>query len=151
MKYQKSFSKCKGTDYRETPGDVFDYWNNIFKFDTDVCATDGNKKVDNFISEKKDGLLTAWGKVNWCNPPYSNIAPWLLKGVDEQKKGNTTVYLLPCDTSTKWYNNIISVNGRCNIVNWPSRIKFGGSKNNAPFGSSVVILWGNFNDKNILR
>jgi len=57
-----------------------------------------------------DGLLTYWKKRNYCNPPYSEKIPWIKKAIDEQKKGNTTVMLLPAATDAIWYHDLVVPN-----------------------------------------
>jgi phage N-6-adenine-methyltransferase len=131
------------SDIRSTPDDFFNYINNIFRFDTDVCANKDNKKCIHYFDFKQNGLKQDWGKCNWCNPPYSRgqIDKWLKKGIEEQKKGNTSIFLIPADTSTKWYQeNIIN----SNAVVWavPKRLKFEGISNGAKFASHLVIYFG---------
>ena len=142
--YKKSFSKSKESDIRSTPQCLFGYWQNIFNFTLDVCATPDNAKCGHFYTEKDNGLVKNWHLVNWCNPPYSSgqIDLWLRKGKIEQELGNTTVFLLPCDTSTKWYHDNIACNNQCSIIPVKGRVKFNGAKYNSPFGSSIIIFWG---------
>jgi len=54
-----------------------------------------------------NGLEIPWHKFNYCNPPYSNKIPWLLKAIEEQKKGNTTVFLLPAATGAAWFHDLV--------------------------------------------
>ena len=49
------------SDEWETPQDIFDWWNAIYQFDLDVCATEQNAKCPVFFSKEKDGLLQKWG------------------------------------------------------------------------------------------
>ena len=142
--YRESFRKTKDTDVRGTPQPFFDYWNKLFCFQLDVCASHENAKCSTYYSEKEDGLSQEWAKINWCNPPYSGgqIERWLKKGAVEQQKGRTTVFLLPCDTSTGWYHDNIETNPMCSKIPVRGRLKFNGKKSPAPFGSTVVIFWG---------
>ncbi|MGL6296445.1 MAG: DNA N-6-adenine-methyltransferase, partial [Plesiomonas sp.] len=39
----------------------------------------------------------------WCNPPYSDISPWVQKAIEEAEKGVGTVMLLPVDMSVGWF------------------------------------------------
>nr|CBA74512.1 phage DNA methyltransferase [Arsenophonus nasoniae] len=40
----------------------------------------------------------------FCNPPYSNIKPWVNKAAEQcRKQKQTIVMLLPSDTSTAWF------------------------------------------------
>ena len=144
MEYGKSYSLSIETGIRSTPKWFFDYWNRIFRFDLDVCANKENAKCGKFYTEQENGLEMDWMSVNWCNPPYSrgNIKRWLLKGIEEQKKGNTTVFLLPCDMSTSWYHELIKTNQCHTVIPVIGRIVFNGMKSGSPFGSIIVIFWG---------
>ena len=60
--------------------------------------------------EKMDGLKIDWEKDNFINPPYSK-APikkqWVLKTIEEAKKGCNCTLLLPVSTSTKlWHQTL---------------------------------------------
>jgi hypothetical protein len=50
-------------------------------FDIDVCApTDPELRTipaRRYLTLKEDGLATPWQGLVWCNPPYSNAAPWI--------------------------------------------------------------------------
>ena len=72
----------------------------------DVCASELNKKCEDFISEEQNTLATPWGENNlcWLNPPYSNVQSFLNKAVAEAANGNYTVALLKNDCSTKWFH-----------------------------------------------
>lgn len=55
--------------------------------------------------------------------------------------GNTVVMLLPARTDTKWFHDYIY--GKAEIRFVRGRLKFGKSKNSAPFPSMIVIFRGN--------
>ena len=40
-------------------------------------------------------MVRALGETVWCNPPYSNINPWLDKAIAEAENGFNTVMLIP--------------------------------------------------------
>ena len=107
-------------DSWETPQWLFDWLDKKYRFNLDVAATEKNRKcldhmeVDN--SEGRDcGLKFPWLPWNFlkghgnfsrvfCNPPYSNIMPWLVKAKSEVEEDNceVAVFILPQDLSTKW-------------------------------------------------
>ena len=77
----------------------------------------------------------------FCNPPYSAIADWVRKAYYEGCKDNTVVVLLiPARTDTRYFHNFIY--GRSEIRFIKGRLKFGDSKNGAPFPSMIVIFRG---------
>lgn len=127
------------TDLWETPQDLFDELNDEFGFDIDVCATKENAKCSRYFTKEQDGLLQDWDGVVWCNPPYGKeIGKWVEKAYKSYKDGSTVVMLLPARTDTKWFHNYIY--GKAEIRFIRGRLKFGGSKNSAPFPSMVVIF-----------
>jgi phage N-6-adenine-methyltransferase len=120
----------------ETPIDFFEELDREFHFQTDVCALPENKKCAHYYSPEQDGLKQKWEGVCWCNPPYGrNIGKWVKKAAESE---GTVVCLLPARTDTKWFHEYI--NGKAEIRFVKGRLKFGGSKNSAPFPSMIVIF-----------
>lgn len=125
-----------------TPQDFFDKLNEEFNFTLDAAATWENSKCENCYTKQLSGLLMPWvasGAV-WCNPPYGrNIGEWVKKGMLESyEKDQTVVMLLPVRTDTSWFHKYIL--GKAEIRFIRGRLKFGNSKNAAPFPSMVVIF-----------
>lgn len=129
------------TDLWETPQDLFDKLNNEFQFTLDVCATPENAKCDNFYTKEQDGLKYPWKGAVWCNPPYgSGIGQWVRRALFASVSGSTVVMLLPARTDTKWFHDYIYKRNNVEIRFIRGRLKFGGSKNSAPFPSMVVVF-----------
>lgn len=122
----------------ETPQYVFDQLNEKYKFNVDVCATFFNRKVPKFWSKEDDGLAQDWtGLTCWMNPPYGReIAQWVRKA--SMGGAKTVVALLPARTDTRWFHEYIL--HKAGIVFIKGRLKFGGSKNSAPFPSMIVTF-----------
>jgi len=77
----------------------------------------------------------------WCNPPYGRqIGKWVEKAYNESLQGATVVMLLPARTDTKWFHDFIY--GKAEIRFIRGRLKFGDSKNSAPFPSMVIVFRG---------
>lgn len=125
----------------ETPQQFFDQLNCEFHFGLDACAVPENAKCNNYFSPEEDGLSQKWvgyGTV-WCNPPYGrDIGKWVQKAYETAKGGETVVMLLPARTDTKWFHEFIY--GKAEIRFVRGRLKFGGSKNNAPFPSMITVF-----------
>lgn len=126
-----------------TPEKLFKDLNAEFNFSLDVCANDKNHKCERYYTPNDDGLLQPWDKVNWCNPPYGNrINDWLEKARREKLNGCTTVVLIPARTDTRWFHNhVLGVADEIRFIK--GRLKFGGSKSNAPFPSMLIVYRGN--------
>ena len=132
------------TDEWETPQWLYDELNKEFKFKLDAACNHKNCKCDRgLFVERFDGLQEEWQREEsiWLNPPYGKeIGKWIKKAYKESQKGCTVVCLLPARTDTKWFHEYIY--GKAEIRFIKGRLKFGGSKNSAPFPSMIVIFRG---------
>ena len=119
------------TDHWSTPKEFYNKLNEEFNFDYDPCPLKGD---DN------NALFVDWIGNVFCNPPYSNIRNFLEKGILEVRKGNakTVVFLIPARTDTKWFHDLLYRKYTIRFIK--GRLKFGNSKNSAPFPSMLVIV-----------
>jgi site-specific DNA-methyltransferase (adenine-specific) len=85
-----------------------------------------------------DGLSIEWGPVTFVNPPYSEWQRWVEKAYNEYLKGKTVILLLPARTDTKAFHEYIMRSTEIRFIQ--GRLKFGESKNSAPFPSMLVIF-----------
>ena len=123
------------------PQDFFNSLNNEFKFTLDPCCSVETAKCSKFYTEKEDGLIQDWqGETVFCNPPYGKkIKDWVKKCYFESKKPLTTVVMLiPARTDTSYFHDFIYNKSEIRFIR--GRLKFGDSKNGAPFPSMVVIF-----------
>lgn len=113
-----------------TPKKIYDELNSEFNFNFDPCPLNSD---EDGLSE----LFCSWkGKRVYCNPPYGpKIVKWLQRG----KEAELAVYLLPARTDTKWFHEIVLPNAK-EIRFIKGRLKFGDSKNGAPFPSMIIIF-----------
>ena len=126
------------TDNWETPQALFDKLNDEFHFDLDVCASLANAKCKKFYTKEQDGLNQEWTGVCWMNPPYGKeIGKWLKKAYESSINGATVVCLIPSRTDTAWWHDYV-MKGTIRFIR--GRLKFGNSKNSAPFPSAIVIF-----------
>jgi len=126
------------TNEWSTPQDFFDQLNKEFKFNLDPTSTKENAKCKKFFTEKDNGLEKSWdGFRVFCNPPYGReIGKWVKKG--SESMGGVVVMLLPARTDTRYFHEYIY--NKAEIRFLKGRLKFGGSKNSAPFPSMVIIF-----------
>ena len=112
-----------------TPKWLYEELDKEFKFDYDPCPLNSNV----------DGLTSKWGKRNYVNPPYGkSIGLWIKKAYEEASRGALCVMLLPARTDTRWFFDYCM---KANEIRWiKGRLKFGDSKNSAPFPSCIVIF-----------
>lgn len=102
--------------------------NVMFSSKTDVWATPQNAKCRRFYTKEQDGLAQPWTGRVWCNPPYGReIGKWVKKAFETAAR-----------TDTRWFHDYIY--GKAEVRFIRGRLKFGDSKNSAPFPSMVVIF-----------
>lgn len=131
----------------ETPQKLFNELDGEFNFILDPCATKDNHKCPMYFTKKENGLKQDWGEYLsvFMNPPYGkNIGLWVKKAYETALGGFRVVCLLPARTDTKWFHAYClpdSHDGVKKTVRFiKGRLKFGDSKNSAPFPSMIVIM-----------
>lgn len=139
-------------DDRRTPRHVFDPLDEEFEFTIDVAASADNALCDRYYDLETDGLAQSWdGERVWCNPPYSDIRPWVEKMA--KSEAEIGVMLLPanrCEQS--WWQEYIEPrqrDGRVELRFLAGRLRFDTPDhdytkqpkgNRPPFGV-VVVIW----------
>jgi phage N-6-adenine-methyltransferase len=122
----------------KTPQSLYDQLNSEFEFDFDPCPL-------HHVLEEWDGLDRDWGQRNFINPPYSRALKekFILKAIEESRKGKLCVMLLPVSTSSAIFHDHILPNKR-EIRFLRGRVKFegGGYKWKAMHDSMIVIFKG---------
>lgn len=116
-------------------------------------ASRENALLDRYWTIDEDGLKQSWaGERVWCNPPYSNIRPWVKKAWAEPS-AELIVMILPANrTEQSWWQDLIepSRDGRgarsCRVEFLRGRIRFVspegrriGTNERPPFGSCLII------------
>lgn len=150
----------KASDEWATPLDVFCALDAEFGFDLDVAATRDNCLKENYIGpdrgrgDRTDAMECRWTwlassmrpAVCWMNPPYSRVREFVQHAAREVSDGATVVALVPSRTDTKWWHAHVWDNEKhrprpgIEIRYIKGRLKFGNSKNSAPFPSVVIVM-----------
>lgn len=101
--------------------------NKRFNFDFDPCPYNEGEIINN-------GLKIEWGKSNFVNPPYSQKLKeaFVKKALEELKKGNRSVFLIPVSTSTSLFHDYIKPFSK-EIIFLRGRVKFGKIDNEGKF------------------
>ena len=139
-------------DAYSTPKEVFAVFNAEFNFAVDVAASRENALCGIYFSEECSALTRDWfpageswaGQYAWCNPPYSDIGPWVAKAAEQSAKGIGTVMLVMMDQSVGWYREAIKtcqevrlvIGGRLSFID-PSTGKPAAGNNKG----SMFIIW----------
>lgn len=134
-------------DCWQTPVWLFDALTLEFDFWLDAAANEQNALCAYFLTLEQDALKNDWVSYGaiWCNPPYSNLKPWIEKAAEQCVKQNKAiVMLLPADQSTSWYSLALKsvdevriiTDGRINFINPKTgKEKKGNSK------GSMFLIW----------
>lgn len=126
-----------------TPQDLFDELNEKYHFTLDPCADEFNHKCDKYYTIEDDGLSKSWkDEVVFCNPPYGRkIYNWVKKCYEESKSGGGKIVLLiPSRTDTKYFHEFLYKKENVELIFIKGRLKFGNSKDGAPFPSLLAIF-----------
>ena len=88
----------KLSDNYSTPSEIYNPLDEEFHFTLDPCPLGGS-----------GGRTRSWeGEIVFCNPPYSDITPWVKKAWHHwKKKEATTVLLIPARTDQNWFHDYI--------------------------------------------
>lgn len=112
-----------------TPNEIYDHYVKQLNY-FDPCP----------LLSDFDGLTIEWKQYNFVNPPYDNILGFVLKAIEETKRGHISVFLVPSRTDTKWFHLLLN-NCDCEIMFIKGRLKFGESKSPAPFPSILITIY----------
>jgi site-specific DNA-methyltransferase (adenine-specific) len=122
------------SDSWATPRAVYDALNAEFGFTLDPCPLDESDLAGASLWGR-DGTQKAWaGERVFCNPPYSDIRPWLSKA----REAALAVFLVPARTDTRWWHDLAMKADEIRFLR--GRLKFGDAKNSAPFPSVLLIF-----------
>ena len=136
---KRSVHFSSATDEWATPQPLFDELDSIFGgFTLDPCATPGNAKCSRFYTRMDDGLSQPWTGRVFMNPPYGReIGKWVRKAWEESARGALVVCLLPARVDTRWWHEYAR-KGHVHFLQ--GRLRFGTSRNSAPFPSAIVTF-----------
>lgn len=134
-------------DLWRTPKAVFDYYDKRFNFKYDLAASDDNALCETYFTESDNAFTCDHEGFNgsvWCNPPYSNITPWVCLCRDVSKWSNqTVVMLIPADTSVKWFKLAFDNCTECHFIS--GRLAFINEETGKPVSGnnkgSVVFIF----------
>jgi len=131
-----------------TPNDFYNNLNKKYNFVFDLACSKENCKTKDGYTVENNSLEQNWNNITlhsdggwlWLNPPYSKCKEFVSKSYNEMLKGAKIVMLIPSRTDTKWFHEFIYKKEGVEIEFIKGRLKFGDSKNSAPFPSMLVIF-----------
>ena len=117
-----------------TPHALFLALDQEFGFNYDPCPIAG-----------REGLTHGWLGSVFVNPPFKDpstgrnwLYEWVEKGYESSLIGATVVMLLAVRSDTRWWHDFVMKADEIRFIK--GRLKFGESKNSAPFPSCVVVF-----------
>lgn len=106
-------------------------------FTLDAAASPENTQAEHFYTEADNGLVSPWISWTWCNPPYSNITPWVDKALWESStKGINSILLVPASVGSNWWYWYVHNFAHVYFLN--GRITFEGAKD--PYPKDCALL-----------
>lgn len=132
-----------------TPRTFFDGLDQEFGFGLDAAALSNSTLVpnnwygpDHPDDLRRNAFTRQWDEDTeqpiWLNPPYGKtIGLWMRKASFEASGGATVVCLVPARTDTRWWHDFC-IQHEIRFIK--GRLKFGESKNSAPFPSAVIVM-----------
>ena len=137
----KTFDK----DALQTPPFLFNWLNSHYQFDVDLCASDDHHLTPDYYSLENSCLDRDWlydgHNIGFCNPPYSNIDPFMEKAIEEADKGFITVFLIPDFNGEKRFDwvaehatTVIHLIGRVSFIRPDNGKKYTGNNR----GSAII-------------
>lgn len=114
---------------------------NIFDFALDLAASDENYICKPYFTEEIDSLKQSWYPESgkgwaWCNPPFANIKPWVMKAEWEARLGAQIAMLVPAGVGANWWRDWVHDKAHVLLLN--GRLTFVGET--APYPKDCAIL-----------
>lgn len=126
-----------------------------FRFTIDAAAAPHNARLPRYWTEGDNALMQSWRRERvWCNPPYSNIRPWVEKAWSswDDHGADLIVMLLPANrTEQAWWQDLIEQQRRYRndfrVEFLPGRMRFDrpnaviGPKGDRPSFGCCLAIW----------
>lgn len=140
----------KESDERYTPEYVLDIVRVVGPISLDPCTTvDNRTNATRFFTFADDGLTQDWlevsqGGIIFVNPPFSKLRAWTKKCAEEGARGCNIIALLPGDTSTIWFQDVVGPSAAA-VCFYRGRIEF--IRTSKAFGAGAMqptmfAFWG---------
>lgn len=145
MAQHNSKTPVNERDEWRTPPWLFRWLHRRFRFQMDMAASLDNALCDLWFTREENALGREWAlfaQRGFCNPPYSDIDPWIDQAIAEMSQGFLTVMLFPSPNGEERFapvfqhaTEIIDIVGRFSFLR-PDGTEVGGNTR----GSSVYVF-----------
>ena len=127
--YIEWYGKGRHQNWR-TPRSLFDQLHAEYGFTLDGASEPGNGLI--YRASTADAPLSWSGHRVFCNPPWSNIRPF----VGQAPAANCAVFLVPARTNAKWFHRALELGAEVKF--FPGRPKFELPERTGPGHNSPV-------------
>lgn len=62
---------------------------------------------DHEVAGYRDSLLIDWPDHWWCNPPFDRKQEFIVKALEQQKKGHPGMMLIPYEPCSGWWQDLL--------------------------------------------
>lgn len=112
----------------QTPNYIFNWLNEIYNFDVDLCASDKHHLCEEYYTKENSALGACWtdyeAETGFCNPDYANITPFIRQAIREADNNIfTTAFCIPDINGEERFwdickhaTTIIHIIGRVNFI-----------------------------------
>jgi len=115
-----------------TPQDLFAQLHREYRFTLDGAASADNALLPRYSSWREP--LPWTGERVFCNPPWSNIAPF----VREAATADLAVLLVPSRVNTRWFNTALALGAEPRF--FQGKLRFSGARWNCPADCLLLIF-----------
>lgn len=116
----------------QTPPALFERLNAEYGFTLDGASEPGNGLLPR-ASTADDPLPWTFERV-FCNPPWSNIAPF----VEQAAHAELAVLLVPARTNARWFHRALELGA--SVVYFLGKPKFVGAKHTSPVDCVLLVF-----------
>lgn len=111
----------------------------IEDFRMDLAASSGTNVAPVYYAEEENSLIQNWSRLGgwvFCNPPFGDISPWVVKAYMQSIQGAKVAMLVPASVGANWWRD--SVDGKAHVLFLNGRLTFVGEK--GPYPKDCAIL-----------
>lgn len=117
-----------------TPRHLFEAWHAKYGFTLDGASEPGNGLLPR--SSTADAPLPWTGERVFCNPPWSNIRPF----IERAPEAALAVFLVPARTNARWFHRALSLGAAVHF--FLGKPRFGDAKHTSPVDCVLLVFGG---------
>jgi hypothetical protein len=131
-RYVDWYGKGERRQTWRTPRTLFDQWNALWRFTMDGASEPGNGLLPK--SSTADAPISWDGERVFCNPPWSNIRPF----VELAPAADCAVLLVPARPNARWFHRALELGAE--PIFFLPKPKFEGAKHTSPVDCLLLVF-----------